>query len=121
MELLPERNCVKCTPGQKVSWGCDGKATVPLYIDDELQETCPRRPILDDPESLVDLLELFENYDRGHLPEDGGVQSQPYVAMQYFRWVLRAQTYISRHHENKRIRAQESQARMSRGPIKRGR
>lgn len=70
-------------------WGCNGKALQPLTIDGEEDDTCPRRPMMD-PEDATAYGELFgfaNAFEHGILPEDGGLQSQPYRLMQLVRFI----------------------------------
>lgn len=77
VELLPERNCATCTARQKIQWGCEGDAKLPIELDGEEQTTCPRRPILDDPALYEELFWLYRSYAKGMLPEEGSILSQP--------------------------------------------
>ena len=86
--LLPERHCKTCT--RQAEWGCDAHqeldadgrptwvdgAAMPLEIDEEEVHRCPRRPILDDPRGWERLLTYNTLYQRGFLPDAGGVSEQ---------------------------------------------
>lgn len=56
-----------------------------MVIDDEPLLRCPRRPFLEEPAFFNELLWSFGRYKEGHLPEDGGLRSQPYRLIELFR------------------------------------
>ncbi len=56
-----------------------------MQMDGEDILTCPRRWIKDEPEASTNCFWLYRRYDKGQLPEDGGLQSQPSKLMQVFR------------------------------------
>lgn len=87
--MLPERNCAKCTASQKLQWGCDADAKLPLILDGEELKRCPRRPILEGPEFYGDLFWLYRSYQKGFLPEEGNLHSQPAALMEMFRIIDR--------------------------------
>lgn len=89
--LLPERDCATCTGPQKKQWGCNGGATLSLEFDGEVQDTCPRRPFFDNPQFYNDLFFLYTNYQRGILPEEGSLLSQPHRALVLLRKMEGAQ------------------------------
>lgn len=60
-------------------WGCEGGATMPIRMAGEDQHTCPRRPIMDDPEGFAQAFQLYGLYDKGVLLEDGGFHDQPHI------------------------------------------
>jgi hypothetical protein len=101
VELLPQRECSKCTANQKVQWGCDRDAKVVLKIDDEEMRRCPRRPILDDPDFYVEFFWLYQNYKRGVLPEDGGINSQPVKLVELFKVTDQALALCERERERR--------------------
>jgi hypothetical protein len=71
--------------------GCEGNAINAMTVIEngvaEEWKECPRRPIYDDPRGYSDLFALAGAYERGVLPEDGGLQSQPYRVMRLIRLV----------------------------------
>lgn len=69
---------------------------MPLEIDGVLHYRCPRRPILEQPGEFGSLFWLFQQFERGVLPEDGGILSQPEKMMQQFRFM---QSVVSECHD----------------------
>jgi hypothetical protein len=61
----------------KQQYGCEGNAKLPVVLDGEEMTTCPRRPILDDPEFYGDLFGRFRRYQKGLFYDEGAVGSQP--------------------------------------------
>lgn len=67
-------------------WGCDAvkridgtwenPASVPLQLDGEDQFACPRRPVKDDPLYFKRLMFFYGLYQKGTLPDSGGVMDQ---------------------------------------------
>jgi hypothetical protein len=84
MVLLPERECTTCTARQKVLWGCNAPPVDRMELDGDVLDRCPRRPLLDNPSLFVDIFWLFRNYDRGILPEEGSLLSQPHKLVRIF-------------------------------------
>lgn len=62
---------------------------MPLTIDGEEDNTCPRRPMMDpnDANEYGVLFRFANAYSNGILPEDGGLQSQPYRLMQLIQFI----------------------------------
>lgn len=83
-ELLPDWSCLKCTAAQKSQRGCTAKPTQSMVLDGEELERCPRRPILDDPQFYGEFFRLYRAYQKGLLPEEGALNSQPYKLMEFF-------------------------------------
>jgi hypothetical protein len=84
MVLLPERDCAVCTSQQKKIWGCTEPSRQPLELDGELHFRCPRRPLLEEPQKWGRVFWLYRQFDRGMLPEEGALLSQPHKLMRYF-------------------------------------
>jgi hypothetical protein len=82
--LMPEWDCKTCTSRQKELRGCEAEPAHPLELDGELLERCPRRPLLDKPALLGKTFWLYRNFDRGILPEEGSLLSQPNKLMRMF-------------------------------------
>lgn len=57
-------------------WGCNGDARVPVELFGERTTTCPRRPVLDQPEEFAYYMRLYRMYRNGFLPESGAVMDQ---------------------------------------------
>lgn len=100
--MLPEFDCVKCTAKQKLQRGCEKKAIQPLMLDGQELERCPRRPIYEEPEYWLEMLQLWQDFTDGLLPEDGGTLSQPAYMMQAFRIFIRAQRDADKLLEDKK-------------------
>jgi len=83
--LLPERDCGKCTVGNKKAWGCTEDAVKMKYFRGEPLKRCPRRPILEEPKLYQEVYWLYNQYKQGNWPEEGGVLSQPSKLMVMFR------------------------------------
>lgn len=62
-------------------------ALLPITIDGENDFSCPLRPIKDDPVGWNEMLLLYGYYQKGFLPEDGGVVDQSAYAMSLFQIV----------------------------------
>ncbi|WP_349621641.1 hypothetical protein [Azospirillum argentinense] len=45
-------------------------------IDGEQHFRCPRRPILEDPEGFREVFRVYRAYQKGFLPELGGLEAQ---------------------------------------------
>lgn len=75
--LLREYDCTTCTARQKVLRGCENEAERPVEMDGEKLLRCPKRPLLDKPKELGEIFWLYRNYERGILPEEGSLLSQP--------------------------------------------
>lgn len=88
--------------------GCEGNALQPIVMveaGERIEWTeCPRRPIKDDPQGYGELFVLAGAYERGMLPEDGGLQSQPYRVMRLIRLVehFRAVCFEEKRQERQR-------------------
>lgn len=85
VELLPERNCGRCTAAQKVQWGCTADAKLPIELEGEKMLRCPRRPILDDPAFYGEVFGLYRNFQKGFLYDEGSLGSQPAVVVDCFQ------------------------------------
>lgn len=88
LNLLPERDCAKCSARQKSEWGCTKKAPIPLLFDGEDTFRCPRRVLHPDEGNTTGLSDVFWYYGRyksGLLPEPGGLNDQSAMLMQQFR------------------------------------
>lgn len=81
-ELFPERDCAKCTDRLKEEWGCNGDATLPITIDDEILYTCIRRPLLDRPGWFNEIFTMYKMYKNGFLPNEGSYLAQPPTFLQ---------------------------------------
>jgi hypothetical protein len=95
---MPERQCATCL--HQDEWGCyaedtgqadqDGipiwlrPAQVPMMLDGEEVYRCPRRPLKDDPAYWGRLLTHYGNFEKGLLPDAGGVVDQSNKAMSLF-------------------------------------
>lgn len=66
-------------------WGCERDAALPLTVDGEDIFRCPRRPILEEPVYFSAVFRAYGDYQRGILPENGGVLDQPARLLQSFR------------------------------------
>lgn len=78
VSLLPERDCATCTVHQKRNWGCEDDAEVPLDMEGEEVWRCPRRFFLDNTAYVSELLWLYGQWQKGFMPEEGGISSQPH-------------------------------------------
>lgn len=90
IELLPERDCDKCTTAKQARWGCEGEEKGqppehPVIFDGEPIMRCPRRPVLDDPEGIATALWSWQDRERGFLPNPGGIGDQPAKLVQAWR------------------------------------
>lgn len=83
--LLPEWDCVTCTPGQKVYRGCTTDSTGKTEFNKERLVRCPRRPWFVNPTYFNDIFWLYQNYKRGILPEGPILLSNPHYLVQCFR------------------------------------
>lgn len=83
MQLLPERDCRKCTALQKREWGCETDAPIPMILDGVELTRCPRRPIYENEMYVATVLNAYRTYMRGILPNEGSLEDQPfrYVAL----------------------------------------
>lgn len=75
-QLFPERDCAKCTDRHKKEWGCEGNAILPIVIDGEIENTCIRRPILDNPQWFNEVFTMYNMYKNGFLPDEGTYLAQ---------------------------------------------
>ena len=64
--------------------GCNAIPEAPIVFDDEELTRCPRRPLLDNGTILSKTFFLYRNYDRGILPEEGALLSQPHKLLRMF-------------------------------------
>jgi len=55
-----------------------------VIIDGEESDTCPRRPVLDNPAYFSEVIRLYRLYQKGILPEEGGYFNQSYKLMRLF-------------------------------------
>jgi hypothetical protein len=88
--LLSERNCTTCTDKQKELWGCTSPPQSPLLLDNEPVDRCPRRPLLDETVKWNRVFWLYRQFDRGILPEEGALLSQPHKLLTYFSIIEQA-------------------------------
>lgn len=108
---MPERDCLKCTAARKVQWGCQGNATSPLVLDGKNVDTCPRRPLLDEPGFYRELFFLYRAYQKGFLPEPGGLNDQPAYLISCFQVIDAAIAEVEREQDRKRKLDAERKAR----------
>lgn len=54
-------------------------------MDGEELLRCPRRPLLEDPEFFSELFWNYKAFQRGFLPNAGGLEDQPVMLMDSFR------------------------------------
>ena len=87
---MPELDCGKCSPGQKIARGCTTPATRSVIMDGEELKRCPRRPLLDEPEGYGQLFWLYGQALDGKLPEPGGIYDQSARTMECFRVIAMA-------------------------------
>ncbi len=79
-ELLPERQCHKCSESQKERWGCTKDTTgVPYILDDEKLTRCPIRPLLDFPVFFREVYDMYRWFGKNFLPEPGTWMDQSLV------------------------------------------
>lgn len=106
----------------KRRWGCDGDATEPIEIDGDIVTRCPRRMIKDQPELSADLFWHYRRYDKGLLPEDGGLLSQPGKFMECMRVMEAAFHKVDvenkRHQDRKNTLAQQGVTKQRGNPYK---
>lgn len=108
---MPERNCGTCTDRRKIAWGCTTDAKEKAFLDGEPLLRCPRRPLLDDPESIGYIFWLYRQKEKGYLPEPGGLNDQPAIFVQYMTIIDRALDFC-REEQRKR----EEQSKRGTGP-----
>lgn len=82
-------------------WGCESNSRMPLRIDGEDHYRCPRRPIYEDPESFSELFFLWGGYNKGFLPEPGGIYSQPAVLVEHFKTIEGALVMCQRERDRR--------------------
>lgn len=92
IELLPERDCETCTTAKQNRWGCAGADAgqppdYPVLFEREPIMRCPRRPILDDPDGIGEVLWSWQDRGKGYLPNPGGMGDQPAKLVQAWRVV----------------------------------
>lgn len=120
VELLPERRCSTCQPAQKAQWGCTEDAQLPVEMDGETLARCPRRPLLDDSGFYSEVFWLYQAYQKGFLPEEGGLQDQATVLIECFQVIDAAISAAER--ERDRIKKQrEAMEKRAKGMVSRGR
>lgn len=90
LALLPDWDCNTCTAAHKLHRGCeeDAEGRLPV-LDGEQLTRCPRRPLMKAATAIEyqEAFWLYEQYQRGHLPEGSGVgiYGQSHVAMEMIR------------------------------------
>lgn len=120
VELLPERRCSTCQPAQKAQWGCTEDAQLPTEMDGVALTRCPRRPLLDDPDFYSEVFWLYQAYQKGFLPEEGGLQDQATVLISSFQVIDAAMSAAEA--ERERIRkSREAMEKRARGMAAKGR
>lgn len=72
--------------------------------------TCPRRWVKDEPELSTELFWLYRRYDKGLLPEDGGLLSQPARFMGIMRVMEAAFNEVDAEEAKRRNRKERSTA-----------
>ncbi|QIG76091.1 hypothetical protein EVC24_070 [Rhizobium phage RHph_I4] len=117
VELLPELECSTCTLHQQKERGCTTDAPAPHELDGMVLTRCPRRPLLEDPEYFSELFWGHQQFQKGILPEEGGLLSQPGKLMQLYFVIDRTRNLVERERERKR---QAEMARLNRKKFKRG-
>lgn len=85
--MFPERKCSDCTLANKEHWGCNSKPAIPDVVDGEELERCVARPILDDPHFFNEAFNVYRNYQKGFLPNEGSINAQPTALMQIINTV----------------------------------
>lgn len=105
---MPERKCHSCT--RQKEWGCDGvkvlshekdytaekeadgkwwgwknPSHMPMSIDGEQIWCCPRRDIKDRGREWAYMLKFYGFWQKGHLPQEGGIMDQSNKALELFR------------------------------------
>jgi hypothetical protein len=112
MILLPEWDCKTCTSRQKELRGCVTEAERPLELDGEQLLRCPRRLALDEPKLLNEVFWFYKNYDRGILPEEGNLLSQPAKLMRMIAIVDEAKMAAQAEQRETEERRAQQRARM---------
>ena len=74
--LLPDWRCDKCTVSMKKVRGCQSESMTATLLGSETLTRCPRSFIFDHPREFHRLTGLWTNYEKGFLPEPGGIEDQ---------------------------------------------
>lgn len=101
-ELFPERDCRSCTDYNKVLWGCEGGALMPMAILGEMSDVCIARPWLDDWAVYGYVFQRYNGYKRGFLPDEGGLNSQPCKLVEMFAVIEEALANCEKERERRR-------------------
>lgn len=91
--LMPDRDCATCT--RQEEWGCNARkikdapgedeeerdcwvspALIGTIIEGKEVFVCPRRPILDNYPFWERLITFHRAFEKGFLPDPGGIQNQ---------------------------------------------
>lgn len=111
--LLPEWQCDTCTAVQKINRGCTEPAAQPVVLDDEPQERCPRRILLDKPGYMREIWWLYQRYSDGIFPEQGGLYDQPAKYLAVMRLLEEARAVADSEKEDREKRKDALRAHVS--------
>lgn len=99
VHLLPERDCATCTVHQMRNWGCEEDAESLIELDGEELNRCPRREFKEFPAYYGHLMWLYTQWQKGFLPEEGGLNSQPFRLVESIRIIDTAIGAVQAHEE----------------------
>jgi len=75
-----------------------------MVLDGEASSRCPRRPLLDEGEKWGRIFGFYSHVDKGILPEEGGLLSQPHRLLEYFSVIDRAKHEATEEHQERERR-----------------
>lgn len=100
------------------NWGCEEDAESSIELDGEELTRCPRRPFKEHPAYYGELMWLYNQWQKGFLPEEGGIHSQPYKLVESVRVIDIAlgsvREYEDEMEKRKTARAAAGRARQAR-------
>lgn len=111
--LLDDFDCADCSAARQIERGCDTDSPLGVFMtfDGAEMRRCPRRPVKEDPHFYAMAFERYDAYMKGHLPDEGALESQAYKVMRVNAVVSSA---IDEARAEKHRKAEEEAARRAR-------
>jgi hypothetical protein len=95
-----------------VLWGCEEDARQPLELDGDVMLRCPRRPLLENPYHWKNMFWIYRNYDRGILPEEGALFSQPHKLLELLDVLETAKSSAQAEQQERDMKRTQARSRM---------
>ena len=100
--FLPDWDCAKCTAGMKKVRGCYEEGKNMTLLGDDKVSSCPLRYVRDNRATFNHLLKQYRFFDKGLMPEVGGLGDQPASFVEAMEHIGAAASELEAYHARKR-------------------